>query len=237
MREIWWQFQRPRKDLYEKLKELGFAWVVAATSDTIAFVGLRFSDDSPMVFSHAVNVLALSGFGEFATVQSSVHLAWARWRGSSLKGDFRYTTTDCLENFPFPVTSASADTIGERYHDFRSQLMLSRQEGLTDTYSRFHDSKERSEDVARLRTLQVEMDYAVVGAYRWDAKDLGHDFHETKQGHRYTISESARRRVISSLLTLNHQRHAEETRSLHRPGNQKRGKSKSAPPDLSGLFR
>ena len=40
------------------------------------------------------------------------------------------------------------------------------------------------------RDLHVEMDVAVAAAYGWDDLDLGHGFHETAQGVRYTISES-----------------------------------------------
>ena len=56
------------------------------------------------------------------------------------------------------------------------------------------------------------MDNAVAAAYGWADLDLGHGFHETKQGIRYTISEPARREVLQRLLKLNHERYAEEVR-------------------------
>jgi hypothetical protein len=40
--------------------------------------------------------------------------------------------------------------------------------------------------------------------------NLDHNFHQTKQGIRYTISEEARREILDRLLQLNHQRYAEE---------------------------
>ena len=47
-------------------------------------------------------------------------------------------------------------------------------------------------------------------------QEVGHDFHETKQGIRYTISEPARRDVLARLLKLNHERYAEEVKQgLH----------------------
>lgn len=85
-----------------------------------------------------------------------------------------------------------------------------RQEGLTSTYNRFHNPKESAEDIVRLRELHVEMDRAVASAYGWGDLELGHDFHETAQGIRFTVSESARREVLSRLLKLNHERHEEE---------------------------
>ncbi|MFO7681052.1 MAG: hypothetical protein R6X34_13470 [Chloroflexota bacterium] len=63
----------------------------------------------------------------------------------------------------------------------------------------------------------MEIDNAVAAAYGWHtstgstaALDLDHGFHEKAQGIRYTISEPARREVLTRLLQLNHQRHAEE---------------------------
>ena len=88
--------------------------------------------------------------------------------------------------------------------------MCVRQEGLTKIYNRFHDPAETSVDIVELRRLHVEMDRAVATTYGWQDLDLGHDFHETKQGIRFTISEAARHEVLDRLLALNHQRHAEE---------------------------
>ena len=127
-----------------------------------------------------------------------------------MKGDLRYTPTDCFENFPFPANTDSLESIGERYYTHRQSVMLSRQEGLTKTYNRFHNPDERAPDIVRLRELHKEMDEAVARAYGWEDLRLEHGFHETKQGLRYTISEAARREVLDRLLLLNHQRHAEE---------------------------
>lgn len=60
------------------------------------------------------------------------------------------------------------------------------------------------------------MDNTVATAYGWDDLDLGHGFHGTKQGVRFTISEAARREVLDRLLELNHCRYAEEVaQGLH----------------------
>jgi len=90
--------------------------------------------------------------------------------------------------------------------------MLARQEGLTATYNRFHDPEEASDDIARLRALHVEMDHAVAAAYGWDDLDLGHGFHDTPQGVRYTIHPAARDEVLDRLLQLNQERYEEEVR-------------------------
>jgi hypothetical protein len=103
--------------------------------------------------------------------------------------------------------------------------MIDRQEGLTKTYNRYHDAEDVAADIQKLRELYVEMDKAVAVAYGWGDFDLGHDFHPTKQGVRFTISEAARREVLGRLLKLNHERHAEEVaKGLYG----KKGKGKKA---------
>jgi hypothetical protein len=75
-----------------------------------------------------------------------------------------------------------------------------------------------------LRQLHVEMDQAVAAAYGWTDLDLGHGFHQTKQGLRYTISEPTRREILARLLKLNHECYAEEVaKGLH----EKKGRGKA----------
>lgn len=137
----------------------------------------------------------------------------------------RYTSTECFETFPFPPALSNLDDIGGQFHEHRKRVMLDRNEGLTKTYNRFHDPEETATDITELRRLQVEMDQAVAVAYGLQNIDLGHDFHDTKQGTRFTISETARRDVLDRLLALNHQRYSEEVAAgMH---DKKAGKAKS----------
>jgi hypothetical protein len=98
-----------------------------------------------------------------------------------MKDDLRYTPTTAFETFPFPTalidstatapthesTRQSLETIGERYHQFRAELMVLNNEGLTSTYNRFHDPAETSSGLLELRRLHGEMDQAVLNAYGW----------------------------------------------------------------------
>lgn len=122
----------------------------------------------------------------------------------------QYTPTDCFESFPFSPSVSSLEDIGERYHSFRSEIMAARREGLTSTYNRFNSQRETSLDISSLRKLHVEMDHMVAATYGWSDIKLDHAFRETKQGVRYTLSESVRREIIERLLALNHERHAHE---------------------------
>jgi hypothetical protein len=152
-----------------------------------------------------------------------------------MKGDLRYTPTDGVETFPFPPPLAAIESIGERYHSYRRDITTARHEGLTATYNRFHSNHEVSHDIATLRAVHVEMDHAVAAAYGWTDLELGHGFHETKQGIRYTISEAARRKVLDRLLALNHERYAaeqSEAAATPRP----KTKARKRAPDQAGLF-
>jgi hypothetical protein len=98
-----------------------------------------------------------------------------------MKDDQRYIPSDCFETFPFPpalldanandlahkAMRQSLEAIGERYHQFRAELMVANNEGLTNTYNRFHDPSETSAGLLELRRLHGEMDQAVLQAYGW----------------------------------------------------------------------
>jgi hypothetical protein len=136
-----------------------------------------------------------------------------------MKGDLRYTPSDVFEKFPFPLDISSLEDIGERYYTHRQSIMQTRQEGLTDTYNRFHRESETAADIVKLRELHKEMDEAVARAYGWNDLALEHGFYQTKQGPRYTISGRARRGVLGRMLKLNHERYAAEVaEGLHEKG-------------------
>ena len=204
----YWQYGEKRPALYSAIAELQRVWVGVLHTKHWAV-----SACSPAtVFSHALVVFALEGRADFSLLTSSVHETWARKRSGSLETRLRYSMTDCFETFPFPHGTFGLENIGERYHAHRQGIMQSRQEGLTKTYNRFHDPEESAEDIEQLRELHVELDEAVADAYGWGDLDLGHGFHETKQGLRFTISEEARREILDRLLLLNHERYAEEVK-------------------------
>jgi hypothetical protein len=102
---------------------------------------------------------------------------------------------------------------------------------MTRIYNLVNDSNETSKDIQKLRQLHIDMDNAVATAYGWTELDLGHDFHETTQGIRFTISETARREVLARLLKLNHERCAEElAEGSLKPTQKRSGTSKKLKP-------
>jgi hypothetical protein len=222
----WWQYGRRQERLYEAVAPLQRVLVL---SQTTKYLNVAYVEGN-WVYAHKIIVFALDKAWQFSIMQSDIHESWARTYCSTLETRLSYTPTDGFETFPFPQSVfPSLQTLGVAYHDHRRQIMLIRQEGLTTTYNRFHDPEETAADIARLRDLHVEMDTAVAAAYGWDDLGLGHDFHETQQGVRFTISEAARREVLYRLLALNHQRYAEEVEAgLHGKKGKAKGKGQKA---------
>ena len=145
----WWQFERPRAELYRSIGRLDRCLVISQISKHLAFE--FYATD--FTFSQNCIVFAASRFASFCAIQSQVHGVWARYLGSSFEDRPIYTPTDCFETFPFPgcwETHPALEAAGESYYEFRADLMVKSDEGLTKTYNRFHDPDERDPDIRKL---------------------------------------------------------------------------------------
>ncbi|MBD2428239.1 hypothetical protein H6G62_20035 [Phormidium sp. FACHB-1136] len=162
----WWRFWRVRRELYDSIKDMDRVLVNSIVSAQFCFAFLP----SDWVYSHALNVITFSQSSVFSIFQSQVHEVWARFFSSSLEDRLRYTPSDCLETFPFPEnweTDSALEEIGKAYYEYRADLMVRKNEGLTATYNRFHDPHEDDPDILKLRELHDQMDRAVLDAYGW----------------------------------------------------------------------
>jgi hypothetical protein len=230
---LWWQYIGRQEALYTKIAGFPKVLVCGQVSKywSVSWVS------AGQVFADKVVVFALQGDFYFALLNSCFHTEWAEKTSSRLKDDPNYNLAATFETFPFPCTTSRVTEVGRLFHEWRGQVMQSRNEGLTRTYNRFHTPDESSADIQKLRQLHVEMDNAVAAAYGWTDLDLGHGFHETKQGTRYTISEPARREVLARLLKLNHERYAAEVKQgLHAKKKPKASKKTAKADDNLALF-
>ena len=103
-------------------------------------------------------------------MQSTVHIGFARRFTSTLGETINYSATDCFDTFPFPESwqaDATCEVPGKTYHEFRADLMVRNDEGLTKPYNRFHDPNETDPNIQQLRELHAAMDRAVLDAYGW----------------------------------------------------------------------
>jgi len=216
----YWKFWDKRLDNYAKLLDFSEVLVCPLVSKYVNFAFVP----SQMVFMHKIGVFYSDKYSDFCLLQSSIHQLWA-WQYSSTLGlsGINYSLSDVVETFPFPRSSNKLEDKGRLFYDYRKQIMLSCQEGLTTTYNNFHNPQKVSSEITHLREFHLEMDKAIAECYGWSDINLDHGFHETPQGLRFTISESAQREVLDRLLKLNLERYEEEVRQgLH----DKKGKKK-----------
>lgn len=211
----------PANGLHHLLARNQLAFACGETSTILRFAQVPREG---CILKHKLIVFPASDWSTFALLQSEVHAHWAwRW-GLRRKQDLVYSAKRCALTFPLPprmdsqfdAGPAVLNTFGKRYHDGRQVVMLARREGLTKTYNRFHDPTEESDDIIKLRGMQRQLDAAVAGSYGWadlaanEGAALFHDFHESRQGPRWTFHPDVCRDILERLVVLNHQRHAEE---------------------------
>jgi hypothetical protein len=234
---LWWQYGSTAKQLYRAIEGIERVLVVPRTSTQFSFAYLP----SGMVYSENTVVFPLD-MSFFSSMQSRVHEVWVRFFSSTLKDDIGYRPSDCFETFPFSedcVTSQSLREIGQIYYDFRAELMLGSDQGLTKTYNRFHDPDEHDPDIEKLRELHAAMDRAVLDAYGWsdistdcefllDYEIDEEEWGKKKKPYRYRWPEGVHDEVLARLLELNADR-AKEEASSGATAKKKRSKKPSTP--------
>lgn len=216
-RRYWWQYGEKRRELAEAIRGLDRVLAIARISQTGAFTLLP----ARYVINEKVVVFATDALGAFALLQSRVHETWARTFSSTLKDDLQYTPSECFETFPFPASwegGTALEEIGRSYYEIRSKLMVDNNEGLTETYNRFHDPDETDAGIVRLRGLHAAMDRDVLDAYGWtdipttckfildyedDEDEEPGKASRRKKPWRYRWPDEVRDEVLGRLLVLN----------------------------------
>ena len=237
----WWQYADKRPALVRAIESLDRVLVISRVSPhgALTFVSNK------MVYSEQLTVFAIQNFSAFTILQCQVHELWARFFSGSALDIMRYAPTDCFETFPFPLnweTNPELETIGKTYYEYRAQLMVQNNQGLTDTYNRFHDPDEDNPDILKLRQLHAEMDKAVLAAYSWDdinptceflldyeeEESIEEGTRSRKKPYRYRWTEDTHDEVLTRLLALNKERaQAEEMLGGEQAAGKKAGAKKT----------
>jgi len=222
-RERWWVYERPRPELTARLAQMDEVIVLAAVSSHAVPVIVPVGP----IFSSAIVIVADPSFGRLAALASSIHLNWVlRW-GSLLNLSIRYTTSDVFETFPFPESLERLDSLGIRLHGLRQEIMRHRGIGITALYNLVHDPNLRDaadDEIAAMRSLQVQIDEAMMAAYGWSDLSISHGFHSYRQIERFTVDPSTRAAILGRLLEENHMRAAAEKAAGTMEGRKKRAK-------------
>jgi len=253
----WWRFGEPTPALFKAISQCNRVLFHPFTSKYVTFAFLP----SGMVYAAPHVIFPLQNYSHFACLKSYTHQIWVRFFGSSLEDRLRYTPSDCFETFPFPLdweTDPILEAAGKTYYDFRADLMVRHNEGLTDTYNRFHDPNELDPDILTLRQLHAECDRAVLDAYGWADVAIDCEFRldyededlegssKRKKPWRYRWPEAVHDEVLARLLKLNQERHQQEVRGHEMaamPGKgqrvkgkgQKAARSTSETPTIPGM--
>jgi hypothetical protein len=213
----WWQFGRYTPSLFESIRT---CTRVLANSQVSTHMSFAFQPND-RIFANTLYIYPLSTHTDFTILQSRIHEVFAKFFSSSMKDDMRYTPSSCFEPFPAPTTwnepHELLEDIGKRYYEYRANLMVERDEGMTKTYNRFHDPTCNDPDIVQLRALHQEMDEAVLAAYGWDDVDTTCEWralYEVEEGKkipwRWQWSEATHDDVLARLIALNEERKAAE---------------------------
>lgn len=207
-RKNWWQFHRHRSVIYDAMKDLQSVLIRPYTSNMCWF---EFGEND-WVYSNAVVVVLSDEEEVWGILNSSIHELHTYAYATRMKTDIRYIPSACFGYFPLPEKSRSSVifTSAKQYSEYREKVRLTKKWNLRELYKNFHNPDFDNEAVVRLRGMHVDLDKTVAEAYGWSDISLNHGFHETSQGLRFTLAESARLVVLQRLLVLNHQRHQEE---------------------------
>ena len=206
-RERWWQYGDKRPALRRAIAGLQEVLVIALVSNAV----MPMRAPTGQVFSHRLSVFATDAFMTQAVLSSSHHQMWAIKYGSTLETRLNYAPSDVFVTFPRPQPTERLTEIGKILETDRREIMARRSLGLTKLYNLVNDpdiTDSADPDVARLRRIHVELDEAVMSAYGWDNVPLEHGFHTYRQMRRWTVSPTARVKILDRLLEENHRRAA-----------------------------
>ncbi|HEU5025426.1 MAG TPA: DNA methyltransferase [Spirillospora sp.] len=233
----WWQYADKRPALRKAISSLDR--VIAIT--IVSRLAMPSLVSAQQILSHKLCVFATNSCADFAMLSSSFHNIWAWHKSSTMKTDLNYSPSDVYETLARPSSSPRMTRAGDLLDKNRCATMAARGLGLTSLYDAISSPGEDSPDVTDLREIHVEIDEAVREAYAldeerepairefeeriasaplpsWREIELGHGFHETRQGVRFTISPQAQLDVLDKLLALNHYRYEQERKEgLHAP--------------------
>jgi hypothetical protein len=246
-REYWWQFGTYAAALQDALSEMERCLVVSNVSTWHA---ITFQPASH-IFAHTVVVFPLESHSAFCALQARPHEIWTRFLASSLGDGLRYTPSDCFETFPFPTdweTHPALEEAGKAYYEYRAELMLRNNEGMTKTYNRFHDPYEQDAAIAELRERHAAMDRAVLAAYGWqdiptdcefllDYEIDEEEWGTKKKPYRYRWPDEVRDEVLARLLELNARRaEAEKLAGAAKPAKQGGRKGRKKVEGMQDMF-
>ena len=166
----WWQYWRPRPELYKSLSGKKRTIVTARVSKSVAYA---FVDPNQVLHEKLV-VFPFEEGRYLAILQSIIHYLWAFKYCTTLGEGFCYTPALIFETFPFPAGfepnreyvpeetlakedadeqikqhKATLDALGEKLDNQRKAIMLKIKIGLTNLYNLYHQENLSAASIAK----------------------------------------------------------------------------------------
>ncbi len=202
----------PAKALNEEIKK---SLMVFACGETSTILSFSLVPKNSVILKHKLVVFPASSWSVFSLLQSNIHVSWAWKWGLRRKRDLVYSPKRCAGTFPFPDLSESSNNIveelesaGEKYYSLRENIIFDKQQGLTSVNNLVHDKYVDSDEIVRLRDVQVCIDHLVLVLFGWSDIQLDHGFYSLYEGERYGLSPHAKDEILYRLAMLNKTRHA-----------------------------
>lgn len=220
----WWQMWNPRASQYRRLRQKSTCLAIPVVAKFVSVAELP----SEFTFTNKICVLEKPPVEHHVTLLSSFFDVWVIKHGGTMGAStITVSLTKCIQTFPFQGSPTNnATSLVSMWNEALAACAKDFGAGYTSIFNQFHAPECDDESSIILRACRRSIDAAVAAAYGWTdlatngGAALGHDFHETKQGLRYTLAPTARREILDRLLALNHQRYAEEVAAgLHEKKN------------------
>jgi SAM-dependent methyltransferase len=164
--DAWWEHSWRRPVMLAALENLSRYIAIPMIASVHRLPILSFVSPAIRPGNKAV-VFALEDDYSLGILQSAVHIAWFRERGSRLKADLSYARRSVFDTFPWP--QAPDQQAVDRVVEVVAELLAFRAERMAQgiTVGRQYDSL-RAPGRSRLRDLHAALDGAVLGAYGFD---------------------------------------------------------------------
>lgn len=169
----WWQYADKRPALYREVEKVGRLLLACRVSK---YVNLSFVPVG-LVYDIANSIVIRESYLEYLFLQSTIHSLWAWKYASTMKSDIRYTTSDCIDTFPFPNINSlenakELNQLGESYHEWRRSHMEKAKLGLTKTYNSFHSYNIKSDvsnkDLGTISKKEIEKQFGKEAWNLWN---------------------------------------------------------------------
>lgn len=196
LEQRWWQFWRPRKELFSRLRKNDECLVFSKHSKH-PFAMLA---PSAWVYNTKVLVMGIERGDEPALVLSSGFRNWVQfYSGAKLGATLTISIKESVNNFPMPKSMVSQKGIDAALKFMCGAKRMAEQtgSGITKVMNAVFIEGNKEQDFANLRNLIELVDACVLDAYGWDDIDLQYlDFsgevRDTKLANRdYTWDVSA----------------------------------------------